>query len=297
MRTMTSNPVLLWVTRTAPYHLLTAHRVRAIGHNAIAIPVLSVRSVAQNAVFARPDALVFTSANSVRHHQVRSRWLRLPVYAVGDHTAAAARHAGYLDVRSAQGDVSDLQRLIATTVPRPASIIHYSAREPAGDLVGYLLQSGFEATQIAVYETIPASDAEVSAALSAMAAIDGIIVHSPEGAQRVAELIAQTAWHGMIFCISDACADEFQQLGGLRVETSAEPTERSLMELLRIRRGSLLHRPSQLGSSSRLEGRAAALLSVGQTAANDNGAQPAQEREWPAAGAPEQPDDPPPTAA
>lgn len=180
MRTMTSDPLLLWVTRTAPYHLLTVHRVRAIGHNALAIPVLSVRSVTRNAVFARPDALVFTSANGVRHHHARSRWLQLPVYAVGDHTAAAARRAGYLDVRSARGDVSDLQQLIATTVARPASIIHYSAREPAGDLVGYLLQSGFEATQIAVYETIRASDSELSSALSMMAAIDGIVVHSPK---------------------------------------------------------------------------------------------------------------------
>lgn len=43
----------------------------------------------------------------------------------------------------------------------------------------------------------------------------------------------------MVFCISDACAVEFRQLPGLLVETSAEPTEKSLMELLRFHRGSL----------------------------------------------------------
>lgn len=290
-------PMFLWVTRTAPYHLLTAHRLKAIGHMSLALPVLDVRPVCRAEAEHRPDALAFTSANGVRNHEFRPGWRELPVFAVGDHSAEAARRTGYLNVRSAAGDVADLQKLIVTTLPRPASVVHFGASEPAGDLVGYLRQSGYEAKGVAVYDTVPVGDAELRTAWESLPILDGIVVHSPKGARQVARLIARHRWYGIVFCLSEACAAEFRHLPGLLVETAARPTEGSLISLLRLYRGRPISlRDRWTGALARTFDREAPVPPPASVA-NDNLAERGARRAPSHGGYPEEPDDPPPNAA
>lgn len=149
-------PLLLWVTRTAPYNLLTAHRLRAMGINVLAGPVLDIRPVAVSRPAGRPDALVFTSAHAVRHHPLEPGWREIPVYTVGDRTAEAAQRSGYRLIRSANGDVDDLQRLIRRTLPVSSRLFHFGARQTAGDLCGELVSVGYRASKHVVYEAAPA---------------------------------------------------------------------------------------------------------------------------------------------
>src|SRR5690348_13331331 len=60
---------------------------------------------------AGAQALLFTSANGARACAAASPRRDLPVLAVGDATARAARELGYVRVESAGGDVEDLARL------------------------------------------------------------------------------------------------------------------------------------------------------------------------------------------
>lgn len=292
-----SKPMFLWVTRTAPYHLLTAHRLRAMGHRALAVPVLYVRSLPLQNIRQRPDALAFTSANGVRHHQFEPTWRELPVFAVGDHSAKAALRAGYRNVLSADGDVTDLQRLIENALPCPASLIHFSASEPSGDLAATLRQSGYGAERIATYETVPASDVQLEAAIASMPALDGIVAYSPRGARRVAEVIATTGWCGTVFCISHACASQLRHLPGLVLQTAERPTEESLMNLLRLDRS----RPPLM--LKRCRGRAPAMffrdapILSHPREANDNPVETGGLNPREIDGGPEEPGDPPPTAA
>jgi uroporphyrinogen-III synthase len=293
-------PMLLWVTRSAPYNLLTGHRLRGIGHSVLTVPVLRVRRAQAGSRHPQPEVLAFTSAHGVEHHPFNIRWAGRPVFAVGDHTAEAARRAGYRDVRSARGDVRDLQNLIVTTVPRPSFIVHFCAREPAGDLVGYLRQSGYEASRQVVYETQPAADIDLQHAVSSMPMLDGIVVHSPKAARRVAEVVASSGWYGIIFCVSPACASEFRALPGLLLETAPRPTEESLMNVLRLYRGRAIstpgraHQPATRVPSRNI--RIGAPLQV-QAVANDNIGAAAHPRFRPGIELPEDPDDPPPAAA
>ena len=58
-------------------------------------------------------AVIVTSANALRGIEPQlagSRLLKLPLFAVGEHTAAAARRAGFANVISANGDAAALAR-------------------------------------------------------------------------------------------------------------------------------------------------------------------------------------------
>ena len=64
-------------------------------------------------VDAHYGAVIVTSANALRGieaHLAGSRLLKLPLFAVGEHTAAAARRAGFDNVIAAEGDAIRLAR-------------------------------------------------------------------------------------------------------------------------------------------------------------------------------------------
>lgn len=295
------NPMFIWVTRSTPCNFRTAESVRAMGNSVLTLPVRYVEPVKQAPLKRRPDALAFTCAEAVRHHLFERQLAGLPVFTMGDSTAAAALRSGYYNARSAHGDENDLRKLIATTVPRPAYIIHYSPKEPACDLSGYLEMSGYDAERRIVYESREASTAELRGALAALPMLDAIIVHCPEDASRIAALVAEARWYGIVLCISRACAREFQSVPGLLVETAAEPTESELMTLLGMFRGqpAPLARFSGAYATAAIQAVLEHPLRRNLKVANDNGGRsPAAGVSYRNRTAPRKgPDDPPPAAA
>src|ERR1700721_1311071 len=64
-------------------------------------------------------AVIVTSANALRAIETRlqgSPLLKLPLFAVGEHSAAAARAAGFAKVISADGDAAGLRECILANV-------------------------------------------------------------------------------------------------------------------------------------------------------------------------------------
>lgn len=224
----------IWVTRTAPYNILTAHRLKALGHKALAVPLLTIAPRIHEAPSTPPDALAFTSVHAIEHHRVDRRFLHLPVFTVGERSAKVARDAGYRRVHSADGNALDLEVLIASHMPAGTEVIHFSAAEPAGDLVLSLNQRGFSARKITVYESRAATSKSMSAALAAMPWMDGVLVHSTKAARIAADLIADCGeqWQGFIYCISEAAADPFRSQDGSRLIVAKRPNERAMLDLI-----------------------------------------------------------------
>lgn len=228
----------IWVTRTAPDNVSTARRIRMVGHEAIAAPVLEVLSMAATVPTGAPDALVFTSMNGVRHHPFSSKMRGLPVFAVGERTAAAAWAAGYVDVRSADGAVDDLRALIVDGLAPPAMLVHYCAELPAGNLEQDLAPHGLWISRVAVYATRETPLAELGMVTDDLSAIDGIVIHSPRAAGVVAEAIASSGWSGTVWCISEACRLRLtegirqEQLRACRIHCALHPSEAALMRLV-----------------------------------------------------------------
>ena len=86
------------VTRPQPDDEATAAALRGRGFEALLAPMLRFEPVAfHDDTDASHGAVIVTSANALRGiapHLAGSRLLQLPLFAVGEHTAAAARRAG-----------------------------------------------------------------------------------------------------------------------------------------------------------------------------------------------------------
>ena len=218
----------VWVTRTQPGAGATAARLREDGHDPIVAPVLGVQPIATSIDLTGVDALAFTSRNGVEAFVALTREGRaLPVFAVGDATADAARACGFRTVQSAGGDVTALAERIASAAP--GVVLHAAARDPAGDLVGLLREHGVTARAVATYDTLPLEPDE---ALAQLAAIDAVLVHSPKAARRLAGLIAPDSASPLFACISEAAAAPLRGAGHEKVRSAPFPDEAALLKLL-----------------------------------------------------------------
>jgi uroporphyrinogen-III synthase len=219
----------IWVTRTMPEAEATAARLAALGLSAVVAPVLEPRAILDARIdLAGVDALAFSSAHAIAAFAGLSTDRSLPVFTVGAATGRRARDAGFADVRSADGGGAALAELIAATDPRPALVLHPSAREPSADLTALLAARGVVARAVPVYETVP----------TALAAppedIDAILIHSARGAGQVAALTADHPRDEIaVFAISAAAAAPLRGCGFARVMTAPFPNEAALLDLLK----------------------------------------------------------------
>src|SRR5262245_26161466 len=104
------------VTRPLPDGATTAADLRAQGFEVVTAPMLRFEPFGFSDDAEVPyGGIVVTSANAVRAVEsqiAKSPLLKLPLFAVGEHTAATARAAGFGKVFSADGDAVALRALI-----------------------------------------------------------------------------------------------------------------------------------------------------------------------------------------
>ena len=233
----TKDPALrprIWVTRTSPDNEKTAGVLRQLGFDALALPALRVDGLPAKALNEQPDAIVFTSVNGVRHHSICPALLDIPVFAVGNRTAQSAALAGYTKVVSADGDISDLERLIVRSLPPGSRLLHLSARRPAGDLTGNLHRKGYRAIRMAVYETRENTVADLLVCLSGLERIGGIMIHSPRAGRVVRCCLDRfpRRFDGVVYCISAAAAARFVEMEGIDIRVAARPDEAEMLKLI-----------------------------------------------------------------
>ena len=222
----------VWITRAAPGADATASRVRALGWEPVVAPVLQVRFLSPFVDLTGVGALAFTSANGVRAFARQTDRRDPPVFAVGQATAAAAREAGFADVRSAEGDVAALGRaIVAHRSTFSGVILHPGAAEPAGDLRGDLERAGLRARAQALYETAPLVVPEDF--LAGLGTLDAMLIHSPKAAARVAEILGEApARHLAAYGVSAEALAPLKTLAIGPMIAATLPNEDALLSLL-----------------------------------------------------------------
>jgi len=165
--------------------------------------------------------------------------LVLPVFTVGDATAAAARAAGFATVHSADGAVGDLVRLITGRLPPAAgAVLHLAGEHRAGDLVGDLAAAGHAARSVVLYGARPVARLpDDAAAMLAAGGVDAALVYS---ARTAAALVAAAAAGGLapalarLPCLglSEAALAPLARAGGRDLRAAAAPNENALFALL-----------------------------------------------------------------
>ena len=137
----------LLLTRPEADAQRTAAALRALGHEAIIAPLLSIAVTADAEIGSGPwAAILITSANAahaIATHTAVRQFQALPVFTVGQRSAQAMAAAGFADVSSAEGGVAELAHLAAARVKPGASLLYLAGEDRSGDLAGDLRARGF----------------------------------------------------------------------------------------------------------------------------------------------------------
>jgi uroporphyrinogen-III synthase len=227
-----SRPVL--VTRAQPGAAGTLARLKAEGYAAIAAPTARIQARPVD-----PPADAAALAVTSRHGALRAAALcsdrTLPVFAVGEASAAAAREKGFTDVRSAAGDGPALAELIACA--RPAGlVVHVRGRDQAFDLVADLTARGLNAQGLIAYAAEPVLRLPL-AAEAAVRAGATVLVHSAKGAERFLALVEAAGLSShlaaqRVVAISCQAAAPVLDAGAGRIDIAAKPTEDAMFQAL-----------------------------------------------------------------
>jgi len=232
------------VTRPAAAAAALAASLAARGHVTLIEPLLAIEPVPDAAAalakaLSGAQAVLFTSANGVGAFAALSPRRDLPVYAVGDATAAAASSAGFTAVESAHGDLESLTYLVTQRLnPKAGPLVHAVGRAAAGDLAAALAPAGFKLRRVVLYDARPAEALapDCIAALKA-GAIDAALFFSPRTAStfvRLAETAGCAALCSRIAAValSPAVAVALGKSAWGTLVIAREPTEAALLEAL-----------------------------------------------------------------
>jgi uroporphyrinogen-III synthase len=228
------------VTRPEPDASETAARLGALGIEGVPCPLL----VHQTLTPGLPDAngfaaIAVTSTNALRALRERGmleRYLKLPLYAVGARTAAAAKAFGFTTVTHAEGGFVALAELLAHT-PIAGPIFYPAARELAGDLAKSLAPFGRMVITAEVYAMNPVDEMPQAAAAGlADNSIGAVLLYSRRTAEtfvRLADLHIDRLERrqlGML-CLSEAVAEPLFDAHFVRVSLAEQPSEQAMMGL------------------------------------------------------------------
>ena len=156
------------VTRPLPDGETTAASLRARGFAAMSAPMLRFEPLPfHDDEDAQYGAVIVTSANALRGIEPQlagSALLKLPLFAVGEHTAEAARQAGFTKVITAKGDASALRDLVVESAKskklrKKDPLLYLAGADLARDLAAELGEKGFSVVTQTTYKMVPAKNA------------------------------------------------------------------------------------------------------------------------------------------
>jgi uroporphyrinogen-III synthase len=230
--------VQIVITRPRPQAAGLAARLRAKGYDCLVEPMLEIQPLpAAHPSLDGAQAIVLTSANAVPALFEDAR--RLPVYAVGEATAAAARSAGCDRLVVAKGDAKSLGRLIAARCrPGDGALLHLSGEQVQGGLAETLKSAGLELRRHVVYRAVrtPSLSPGLQTALSRRT-VGAVLLFSPRTARTFADLVQKVELEeglegAAALCLSAAVAEEVRGLGWSEVRVAKSPSTNALVHLL-----------------------------------------------------------------
>jgi len=191
---------MVLILRPQPGADESAARAAAIGLRPEIAPIFTIEPRAWEAPDPKDhDAIMLSSANAPRLAGPEMlRFTSLPCYAVGPATAAAARAAGFSDVRTGPSDARALLSMITSDGVR--RLLHLCGRDHIA-----IERPGLSITRRTVY----ASEARDTMPPAGWRAIDEgalVLLHSPRAARHFADLVDRAG----------------RDRGGIRIATISE---------------------------------------------------------------------------
>jgi uroporphyrinogen-III synthase len=235
------------VTRPLPDGEATAVALRARGFEVLLAPMLRFEPVAfHDDPDASYGAVIVTSANALRAIVPRlagSPLLKLPLFAVGDHTADAARAAGFANVISAKSDAAGLRERVLASVKAKAlkktsPLLYLAGADLARDLPGELGERGFTVVTQTTYRmaAVPDLPEETRNAFAADK-VEAVLHYSRRSARAFIEAVRAAGVEISSLslpqgCLSAGIATVLRDAGATRIFVAASPDEGALFVAL-----------------------------------------------------------------
>ena len=239
--------MVVLVTRPHPDNEATAAQLRQRGLEVLLAPMLRFEPLPwRGNLDAEHGAVIVSSANAVRAaapQLVGHRWLKLPLFAVGEHTASAARAVGFAKVISAEGDAGDLRERVlkevrARQLKKQNTLLYLAGSDVARDLAGELSRRGLHVVTQVTYRMAPLSSlpGEVREAFAA-SRVKAVLHYSRRSA---AAFVAAVRIEGLEIsalavpqcCISATVAAILREAGATQVPVARVPDESALFGTL-----------------------------------------------------------------
>ena len=130
-------------------------RFKFLGHKVSHLPLLEIEKVNyQHIDFSNFKAIIFTSANAIKYLDLKKINKKLLCFCVGDATEKKARNYGFLNVISAEGNVSNLKELILQNFSKKdGELIYVSGELTSSNLDQDLQKEGYNIVRIVDYRT------------------------------------------------------------------------------------------------------------------------------------------------
>jgi len=212
----------LVILRPEPGARVSLDRAEALGLDPIWMPLFGIHPLVWTTLDpAKFDAVLATSANALRHGGVGlDRFRHLPLHAVGEATAEAAREAGFRHVSAGEGDIEELLGRVSPNL----RLFHPCGRDHRD-----LSRAPQTIVSVPVYaaEVLPMPERFV-------AIVDAVVaVHSPRAGARLADLADAAGIDRsrvQIAAISETVMAAVGD-GWEAVTSAAQPNDRALLEL------------------------------------------------------------------
>ncbi len=246
------------VTRPFPDNEMTAAALREQGFDVLLAPMLRFEAVAfEDDGAARYDGVMVTSANALRAVDAfpgKSRWLDLPLFAVGAHTANAARAIGFQQIVAGNSGAAGLPDLVAAHFGdrkksgkrgTPRTLLYLAGADRAHDLSDELDRHGIGLVTHTTYAMVPIARLPV-VVCDAFAAdrVEAVLHYSRRSARAFvaaarADGVEISALALPQCCISDSVATALRDAGAAQVMVARSPDETAMLEtVLRVLRTS-----------------------------------------------------------
>ena len=214
------------MTRPEPGNRAPLPRARAWGRGAIGLPLFEARARDWVQPYSVFDALLITSAAAIRLARTVLGAVRaLPVWAVGEPSATAAREAGFTVERTGTAGVAEL----LADAP-PARLLHLCGADRIAPPDAYR----GTITAVPVYESVALEP--VAALMEALRAAPVILLHSPRAARHLAALVDQCGMdRGAIalVAISAATADAAGS-GWEKLAIAGQTSDEAMLDAARL---------------------------------------------------------------
>lgn len=226
------------ITRPEEEYAETAALVAALGYQPVACPMMAIETV--EAHFDDADqfqGLVFTSAAAIPPFCEQCDVRDLPVYTVGDVTAARARAAGFTQVRSAGADLAALETLLAEE--GLARLLHVSGM----DVVRALAVPGVTVERRVVYRAVLRTTLPEAARESLQHNQPRVVLfYSARAAQAFADVVKnERLTHQLMsskaLCLADSMVESLRALPWRGIRVATRPDRDGMQALLADEQG------------------------------------------------------------